>query len=58
MKRMHIEALRERIRGQSYDVDNEQLAGAVLRKLSDAREQRAVKLRARSQRAGAPSPNM
>jgi anti-sigma28 factor (negative regulator of flagellin synthesis) len=58
VKRIHVEALRERIRGHRYEVDTEQVAGAVLHKLNEAREQRAVRLRARSQRVGAPSPHM
>jgi hypothetical protein len=51
VRRLHIQALRERVSGHRYDIDTDQVAEAVLRRLHQAAEQRALRLRARSRTA-------
>jgi hypothetical protein len=57
VRRMHIKALRERVREHSYEIDAEAVADALLRRLHEAGEQRALRLRARSRTAGVAVPH-
>ena len=53
VRRMHIEALRERVRGRRYEIDAQAVAEAVVRRLAEVWAERAVRRRARSRPAGA-----
>jgi hypothetical protein len=50
VRRMHVQQLRERVRSDRYEVNPEAVAGAVIRRLAEAEEERVVRLRARSLR--------